>query len=81
MATYKIIEQGTTSGGKIEYVMELYPDRACVLTYATAQTQEALDAECDAIVAEDTAEAEKQAKIDKAIKEALWTDEERENLG
>ena len=80
MATYKILEQSLKPGGRIEYLMEV-GDKGVPLTYSLAQTQETLDAKCDEIVAREAAEAEKQAKIDKAIAEALWTDEERANLG
>ncbi len=80
MATYKILEQSTKPGGRIEYLMEI-GNEGVALTYSLAQTQETLDAKCDSIVAQEAEEAAKQAKIDKAIAEALWTDEERANLG
>ena len=80
MATYNIIEQSLNMGGKITYLMQLDSEEGVQLTYATAQTQETLDAACDRLLAEKIKKAEDQAKIDKAIKEALWTDEERENL-
>ena len=80
MATYNIIEQSLNMGGKITYLMQLDPEEGVQLTYATAQTQETLDAACDNLLAEKIKKAEDQAKIDKAIREALWTDEERANL-
>ena len=80
MATYNIIEQSLNMGGKITYLMQLDSEEGVQLTYATAQTQETLDAACDRLLAEKTKAAEDQAKIDKAIREALWTDEERANL-
>lgn len=80
MATYNIIEQSLNMGGKITYLMQLDSEEGVQLTYATAQTQETLDAACDNLLAEKIKKAEDQAKIDKAIREALWTDEERANL-
>ena len=80
MATYNIIEQSLNMGGKITYLMQLDSEEGVQLTYATAQTQETLDAACDRLLAEKIKAAEDQAKIDKAIREALWTDEERANL-
>jgi len=81
MATYKLLNTSFNSIGQVAYQLELDSTESVILSYATSQSQEALDAKCDEIVAEKTAEAEKQAKIDKAIAEALWTDDERANLG
>jgi len=81
MASYTLVASSIRVGGRIEYHLQLNPDESVLLTYDTAQTQETLDAKCDEIVAFRKEEAEKQAKIDKAIAEALWTDEERANLG
>ena len=81
MATYQLLNTSINPLGQVVYQLELDPTESVVLSYPTAQSQEILDAKCDEIVAFNTAEAEKQAKIDKAIAEALWTDEERANLG
>ena len=81
MATYQLVHTGINNVGQVEYHLSLDSTESVLLHYPTAQSQETLDTECDRLVAEKTAEAEKQAKIDKAIAEALWTDEERANLG
>ena len=81
MATYQLVHTGINPLGQVSYHLQLDPNESVVLSYATAQSQETLDTKCDEIVAEKAAEVEKQAKIDKSIAEALWTDEERANLG
>lgn len=81
MATYELLSTRMNNLGQVEYHLQLDPNESVLLHYPTAQSQETLDKECDGLVAVKTAEAEKQAKIDKAIAEALWTDEERANLG
>ena len=81
MATYNIIEQSVRPGGRVLYLMQLDSEEGVALTYPTAQTQETLDAKCDELAAEKAQKAADQAKIDKASAEALWTDEERANLG
>jgi len=81
MATYELLSTRINNLGQVEYHLSLDSNESVLLHYPTAQSQETLDSECDGIVALKAAEAEKQAKIDKAIAEALWTDEERANLG
>lgn len=81
MATYELLSTRINNVGQVEYHISVDSTESVLLHYPTAQSQETLDTECNKIVAEKAAEAEKQAKIDKAIAEALWTDEERANLG
>tara|TARA_Y100000289_G_C3864346_1_gene120198 strand:+ start:342 stop:584 length:243 start_codon:yes stop_codon:yes gene_type:complete len=78
---YKIVNQVLNMGGQVEYLVELDSEEAVLLTYPTAQTEDILDAKMDEISARKSQEKANQEKIDKAIAEALWTDEERENLG
>tara|TARA_Y100000401_G_C8185479_1_gene156100 strand:+ start:141 stop:389 length:249 start_codon:yes stop_codon:yes gene_type:complete len=80
MATYNIISQSLNQIGKIEYLMQLDSEEAVVLTYSTAPSMDTINHTCDVLLAEKQKKAEDQAKIDKAIKEALWTDDEREHL-
>ena len=85
MASHKIIEQSLNMGGKVVYLMELDSEEGVQLTYATAQTQETLDARCDKLLAEKKERIALEAKIEEAkaaaIKDFYMTDEERENLG
>ena len=81
MATYELLSTRINNLGQVEYHINLDSTESVLLHYPTAQSQETLDIACDNLIAEKAAEAEKQAKIDKAIAEAFWTDEERANLG
>lgn len=80
MADYKIIHQSVNQIGKIEYLMELDSEEGVVLTYSTAPTKDEINSACDRLLAEKQQKIIDQEKIDKAIKEALWTDDEREHL-
>ena len=81
MATYNIIEQSIRAGGRVLYLMQLDSEEGVELTYPTVQTQATLDAQCDILAAEKAQRISDQEKIDKALAEALWTDEERAHLG
>jgi len=80
MADYKILHQSVNQIGKIEYLMELDAEEGVVLTYSTAPTKEIINDSCDRLLAEKQQKAADQIKIDKAVREVLWTDDEREHL-
>lgn len=80
MAKYTQVRKSLNFAGDIEYCMQLDAEHSVILRYKEPQTEDFLDAACDQIVAEETAEKEKQEKIDKAIAEAFMTDEEKANL-
>ena len=81
MAKYELVRTTINVGGEVEHHMKLDAEHSVVLTYKTAQTEETLDQKCDEILAEEQAEADKQAAIDKAIAEAFMTEEEKANVG
>ena len=79
MAT--IYNKEITSARQVRYHVKLNDVESTFLTFNEEVEEATLDALIDEQLAQRAAEAEKQAKIDKAIAEALWTDEERANLG
>ena len=80
MAKYTQVRKSLNFAGDIEYCMQLDANHSVVLRYKEPKTDDFLDVECDQIVAEETAEKEKQEKIDKAIAQAFMTDEEKSNV-
>ena len=81
MATYQQVNKWTNFAGDVVYTMQLNPDESIDLHYTEPQTTAVLDAECDKYLADKKMEEDRQATIQKAIDQAFWTDEERENLG
>lgn len=81
MAKYELVRKTLDAGGKVEHHMQLDANQSLVLRYDTPQTEDVLDAACDAYLAERQAEVDKQATIDEAIRKAFMTPEELENVG
>jgi len=79
MAT--IYNKEITNAKQVRYQVKLTDEESTLLTF----NEEVEEATLDKLIAEELANREamkdRQAKIDKAISEALWTDEERANLG
>ena len=78
---YTIIETTTRPDSRIQYKVAVSNTEAVDLRFASEVDQATIDGRIDYLLARRAKKAEDQAKIDKAIAEALWTDEERANLG
>ena len=52
MAKYNLVRKTIDAGGKVEHHMQLDANQSLVLRYDTPQTEDVLDAECDAYLAE-----------------------------
>lgn len=79
MAT--IYNKDITSARQVRYHVKLNDEESIFLTFNEEVPETTLDTLISEELALRAAEVEKQEKIDKAIAEALWTDEERANLG
>lgn len=78
---YTILNKTTTPNNRIEYQVQLDSTRSINVYYDSEVSQEVIDNLCVEKLNNEKIEAENQAKRDKAAREALWTDEEKANLG